>query len=163
MNNALDVLSRIDGGPLLGLLVVCAAVYTVTRVAAESFEVVAKILGPLGRRWQRLRDVRAEGGREVKALREKLARCTKSCERLQSRVGYLEQQRQDDKWNLDLQRQVALLDASVRRLRRRGEVTEAYLVYDSNWHLRQQLGQAEEHVVFLEFEQEWLREHPSED
>lgn len=150
-----DLLDRVDSPWLLWLLAGSTVAYTVLRQAAESSKVVADFLGPVGRRWASARAKRHEAAGMLIALQNRVDAQDKE-------LSVLREQHSSDAWNADLKRQVDALDKAVIDLRRRGQIVDAYLVYDEDWHRRELLAYGTtgyeplQHRSFLEFEADWL-------
>jgi hypothetical protein len=122
----------------LTLFAVGVALYVLARMTAEISERFAEILGPLGRKWIAARDRRISRMSQLELtedLRNKL-------------IAHLA----ETDLTTDLQRQITALSTTLVRLRKREALTDAYLAYDHNWHRRNDLGEQEDHISFLEFE-----------
>lgn len=140
---------------VLTLLAVGMAVYALMRMAAEISERFAAILGPLGAKWVRARDRRISRIGDVEELQGAIQRRDVAMERMQLEIDYLRKARADDQENIDLRRQVMAQSATIVRLREREAITDAYLVYDHDWHRRDALGEPTgPFVSFYEFEQQ---------
>lgn len=137
-------------------------IYVIARMLAESYDQVAKVLGPWGRQWAARRDERTKRAGRYDDLVDKVKRRDAAMDRMQSEIDFLRQARVDDKWNADLNRQVKALDIVVRELRERGEITDGYLRYDHQWHRQHQLSDdpINRHISFLEFESRWRAGDP---
>lgn len=143
---------------MLVALATGAALYALARVLAEVSETVAKVLGPLGRRWITARDMRLSRLNVVDDLQDKVQRRDAAMAQMQAEIDHLRKMRDSDAENADLRRQVAALVHTVDRLRDREVVNEAYLVYDHGWHRSFTLGDREnlpEHVPYLEYERRY--------
>lgn len=117
--------------------------YALLRMAAESYEKVAKVLGPLGRRWSQAKAERLSRATNIIMLTDQLAVCDRkrAAQRhvidVQNReLEFLRKMRDGDQWNKLLQRQIDRLSETVRVLMDRSEVTDAYIAMDTEWHRR---------------------------
>lgn len=151
-----DILERVNAPWMLWLVAGSTVAYTILRQSAESSSAIAKLLGPLGRRWQQSRQRRRGVQAELDEFREQFAAQQRELAELRERYT-------TDAWITDLQRQVESLDKAVQALRRRNQIVDAYLVYDEEWHRTELLrfGAADyvmsPHKSYLEFEADWLR------
>lgn len=135
------------------------ALYAAVRMLAESYAEVEKILGPLGRRWAAAKQQRTQDAITAVQLRADNQRLTEQLDEKNREVQFLRDMQANDKWNADLRRQVDALAASMTLLRDRVDITDAYLIYDEQWHRHDQLSRddvvMEPHQSFLEFERRW--------
>lgn len=150
-----DILDRVDSPWMLWLIAAATVFYTIVRQASETWPVIAKALGPLGRRWTASRERRHREANALESLRETLAE-------QHQELTELKREHHSDAWNADLKRQVEALDKAVTELRRRNQIVDAYLVYDEAWHRTELLSHGTDgyvptpHKSYLQFEQEWL-------
>lgn len=143
--------------------------YSLLRMLAESYEKIAKVLGPLGARWRQSRDARIGRGVDLDQLRADLTSSTQTIEDLNREISWLRYMRDNNAWTDDLRQQTDELRDTVQRLRSREQMVDAYLVMDANWHRRVKLlcqtaKNLEEFcastppvVSILEFEGQWGR------
>jgi hypothetical protein len=184
VNDPTAILARL-GLPASLLLVVASAfsVYSVVRMAAESYDKVARMLGPLGRYWSARKTARAADaaataeliaridamGRQIAEQATTIAGQANTIAEQGREIDWLRRMRDDNSWNIDMQRQIRELSATVRRLRDRAQITDAYLVTDEHWHRTVTLliDPASCHIIddipahesYLEFERRWYAEH----
>ena len=150
-----DVVDKLNEPWLLWLVAGSTVAYTVLRQASESSVAIARLFGPIGQRWREARSRRRDTTAVLDGLRDQVAQ-------QQREIALLRDRSDPDAWTQDLQRQVDALDTAVRDLRRRNQITDAYLVYDEEWHRRDLLrfGTPDyapaAHKSFLEFEADWL-------
>ncbi|MEB3021328.1 hypothetical protein [[Mycobacterium] crassicus] len=143
------------------------ASYAGLKMLAEQFAPIAKVLGPLGRRWTALRDQRIAKAANVADLTEKVAKLTETVNVQTREIAWLRKMRDDDAWTTDLNRQVRELAAIARRRADRMEMIDSYVLADTEWHRRADLAwkagadperiaaEVPQHVPFLEFERRW--------
>ena len=166
----LITVSKLTNAPWLLLVVIFLVVASsVVRVLSESFDGFAKILGPFGRRWQRKRDARVLEAETVEELRAKLITSeTSLAEALNSvldarrDLSFLRDQRDNNAWTQDLKKQVEQLSREMTYLRHRGEMNDAYLRQDADYHRWDALGRPgdpPEYVPYVEFERRWIAAH----
>lgn len=141
------------------------------RIAAESYEKVAKLLGPLGRRWIKARDERIARAADVVKLQRDCDKLAQTCVEQAREIDWLRRMRDDNAWTADMERQNRELAAIVRRLRDREEIKDAYLVYEADWHRRAAIAwssgeprevieaEVPEHRSYLDFERDWQTAH----
>lgn len=144
---------------VMTMLAIGTALYVMARMLAETSERFAKILGPLGAKWTQSRDHRLNNANQIAACEEQLRQSRAAVDwmqneinRMQSEIEELRRMRDEDLWNIDLQRQVKALNRAVSWLRERQEAVDEYIVYDYDWHVRNNLGDAVLHTPFLEFD-----------
>ncbi len=142
------------------------AVYSGLRMLAEQYDRVAKVLGPLGRRWTAARQQRIAKAANVAELTDKVDKLTETID-IQAREIAWYRMRDDNAWTEDLQTQNRELRAIVRRLRDRQELDDAYNLYDTGWHRLADLSweaaadretiirDVPPHTSRLEFERQW--------
>jgi len=141
---------------LLWILVASTVLYTLLKQAAGGSEFVAQLLGPLGRRWSAARAARRDAVTLLAELSEKVVA-------QETQIQAMVRAHDANLWVVDLCRQVNALDVAVSELRKRGQIVDAFLVYDEEWHRRELLAIAagdgripEVHKSYLEFEHEWI-------
>lgn len=150
-----DVIADLNAPWLLWILAGSTVAYTVLRQLAESSTAITKLLGPLGRRWQDARLRRNAAAAIIDDMRAQLAKQSDEIDELRDRYS-------TDAWIADLRRQIEALDKAVKELRRRGQIVDAYLVYDEEWHRTELLRHGASdyvmsaHKSYLEFEADWL-------
>lgn len=138
--------------------------YSGVRMAAEKYQAVAKILGPLGRRWTEAREQRIARAANVADLTEQNEKLKARVASQATEIAFLRRMVDDDAYTKNLLRQVEGLSADLDRERHRRELTDAYLDYDVDWHRadeidRRSSGAADRdvprHIPLMEFGRQW--------
>lgn len=169
MTDVINVVKLVDAPWLLLLIAIAVAASAVLRIMAESYEIVAKLLGPLGKRWQDNKARRLEKVKSIEELESDNRDKDTTIAELRAELAnakrdnkFLRDQRDNNAWTTDLRRQVEHLSREMTYLRRRGEMNDAYLRMDANYHLWDSLGrqgEAPQYVPYVEFERRWIAEH----
>lgn len=167
MDDLLRIAERLDAPWLLVAAIVLAFLWAAARVAAETWESVAKLFGPLGRRWTESRNRRLERADNLATLKTRVDEQERKIDEQQGELAdahreiqFLRDQRDNDAWRRDLERQVRNLSRELTKLRRRSAMTDSYLAYDVDYHRTLSLGgDQEDHVSYMEFERRWVRTH----
>lgn len=169
MTEVIDVVKLVDAPWLLLVIAIAVAASAVLRIMAESYEVVARLLGPLGKRWQDNKARRLQKVKSVEELEADVREKDTTITELRAEVlaakrdaSFLRDQRDNNAWTTDLRRQVEHLSREMTYLRRRGEMNDAYLRMDANYHLWESLGRqgaTPTYVPYVEFERRWIAEH----
>lgn len=163
-------LVKLVGAPwLLWVAILIVFISSAARVGSEMSDTVAKIFGPVGRHWQKRRDARIDQAAAAEDLRAQLIKVAAERDKaydealnLRRDLGYLRDQRDNNAWTRDQERQIQELTKSVTYLRNRGEMNDAYLRQDADYHRWDalgRLGDPPEYVSYVEFERRWIVSH----
>lgn len=141
--------------------------YIVSRVSVETSKNIEKIFGPLGRKWAKARDERIASATESQRLSDEVRFQKAIIDAKDKEIALLKIAANDRKVVLDQRRQIIQLDAALRELRRYGEITYAYILYDNNWHRTDNLmidpdapgRKIHPHISYLDFEDQYHRNH----
>lgn len=133
---------------LLWVVVLAFVAKALLQIAAESSPLVERTLGRLGRRWADKRDARQSQAETVAELKSLVAD-------LQDQLARSSTE--------DLRTEIEQLSKQLKIVRWRAEMTDAYLVDDSDFHRDVALagiGGLPEHTPFPEHERRWRQTHP---
>lgn len=151
MTELASLLNEMGWSWVLWVVVAVFVLKSVIDMLAEAFEPLQKALGWYGRRIADRRDRRQT---QVETIAELL-------KKVDDLEGLLE--RGGGQANADLRQEVEQLARQLKIVRWRAEMTDAYLVEDSDFHRDTALAGTPDlppHTPFPEFERQWRQTHP---